>query len=83
MYPKPSSFKTIQGYPQTEATFKDFFEVYENKGLTTYKIIIKATVQYNELELQNSLLNYLRSNNIWMSSELISESVDRVYQLRT
>jgi hypothetical protein len=29
MYPKPKSFSTIQGYPQTEAAYKDFFEVYE------------------------------------------------------
>jgi hypothetical protein len=79
MYLKPSSFKTIQGYPQTEAAFKDFFEVYENKGITAYyKIFINATMQYNELELRNSLLNYLRSNNLWKSSELISESVDEM-----
>jgi hypothetical protein len=78
MYPKPRSFTTIQEYPQTEAAFKDFFEVYENKGLTTYKIFVKATMQYNELELRNSLLNYLRSNNLWMSSDLIAESVDEM-----
>jgi hypothetical protein len=78
MHPKPSSFKTIQEYPQTEAAFKDFFEVYENKGLTTYKIFIKATMQYDELDLRNSLLNYLRSNNLWMSSEFISESIDEM-----
>jgi hypothetical protein len=78
MFPKPNSFKTIQEYPQTEAAFKDFFEVYENKGLTTYKIFIKATMQYDELDLRNSLLNYLRSNNLWMSSEYISESIDEM-----
>jgi hypothetical protein len=78
MHPKPSSFTTIQEYPQTEAAFKDFFEVYENKGLTTYKIFIKATMQYDELDLRNSLLNYLRSNNLWMSSELISENIDEM-----
>jgi hypothetical protein len=78
MFPKPKSFTTIEGYPQTEAAFKDFFEVYENKGLTTYRIFIKATMQYDELDLRNSLLNYLRSNNLWMSSELISESVDEM-----
>jgi hypothetical protein len=78
MFPKPKSFKTIQEYPQTEAAFKDFFEVYENKGLTTYKIFIKATMQYDELDLRNSLLNYLRSNNLWMSSEFISENIDEM-----
>ena len=78
MYPKPSSFTTIQGYPKTEADFKDFYEVYENKGLTIYKIFVKTTMQYNELELRNSLMNYLRGNNLWMSSELISESVDEM-----
>jgi hypothetical protein len=78
MFPKPKSFKTIQEYPQTEAAFKDFFEVYENKGLTTYKIFIKATMQYDELDLRNSLLNYLRSNNLWMSSEYISENIDEI-----
>jgi hypothetical protein len=78
MHPKPSSFMTIQEYPQTEAAFKDFFEVYENKGHTTYKIFIKATMQYNELDLRNSLLNYLRSNNLWMSSEFISENIDEM-----
>ncbi|OEU13909.1 hypothetical protein FRACYDRAFT_242263 [Fragilariopsis cylindrus CCMP1102] len=35
-------------------------------------------MQYNELELRNSLMNYLRGNNLWMSSELISESVDEM-----
>jgi hypothetical protein len=78
MFPKPRSFTTINEYPQTEAAFKDFFEVYENKGLTTYKIFVRATMQYDELDLRNSLLNYLRSNNLWMSSELISESVDEM-----
>jgi len=78
MFPKPKPFTTLQGYPQTEAAFKDFFEVYENKGLTTYRIFIKATMQYNELDLRNSLLNYLRSNNLWMSSDLISESIDEM-----
>jgi hypothetical protein len=78
MFPKPKPFTTIQGYPQSEAAFKDFFEVYENKGLTTYRIFIRATMQYNELDLRNSLLNYLRSNNLWMSSNLISESVDEM-----
>jgi hypothetical protein len=78
MHPKPRSFMTIQDYPQTEAAFKDFFEVYENKGLTTYKIFIKATMQYDELDLRNSLLNYLRSNNLWMSSEFISENIDEI-----
>ena len=78
MHPQPNPFTTIQEYPQTEAEFKDFFEVYENKGFTTYRIFIKATMQYNELELRNSLLNYLRSNNLWMSSELISENVDEM-----
>ena len=78
MFPQPEPFTTIQEYPQTEAAFKDFFEVYENKGFTTYRIFIKATMQYNELELRNSLLNYLRSNNLWMSSDLISENVDEM-----
>jgi hypothetical protein len=78
MFPRPRPFTSIQEYPQTEAAFKDFFEVYENKGLTTYRIFIKATMQYNELDLRNSLLNYLRSNNLWMSSNLISESVDEM-----
>jgi hypothetical protein len=78
MFPKPKSFTTIQEYPQTEAAFKDFFEVYENKRLTTYKIFIKATMQYDELDLRNSLLNYLRSNNLWMSSEYISENIDEI-----
>jgi hypothetical protein len=78
MFPKPKSFMSIQEYPQTEAAFKDFFEVYENKGLTTYKIFIKATMQYDELDLRNSLLNYLRSNNLWMSSEFISENIDEM-----
>jgi hypothetical protein len=41
MHPKASSFKTIQGYPQTEAAFKDFFEVYENKGLTAFKLLLR------------------------------------------
>jgi hypothetical protein len=35
-------------------------------------------MQYNDLELQNSLLNYFRSNNLWMSSELISKSADEM-----
>jgi len=78
MFPKPNSFTNIQEYPKTEAAFKDFFDVYENKGLTTFKIFVRATMQYNELELRNSLLNYLRSNNLWMSSELISENVDEM-----
>jgi hypothetical protein len=78
MFPKPSPFTTIQGYPQTEAAFKDFFEVYENKGPTIFKIFIKATMQYDELDLRNSLLNYLRSNNLWMSSESISKNVDEM-----
>jgi hypothetical protein len=78
MFPKPSPFTNIQEYPKTEAAFKDFFDVYENKGLTTFKIFVRATMQYNELELRNSLLNYLRSNNLWMSSELISENVDEM-----
>jgi hypothetical protein len=68
MFPKPKPFSTIQGYPQTKASFKDFFEVYENKGLTMYKIYIRATMQYDELELRYSLLNYLKSNNLWMTS---------------
>jgi hypothetical protein len=78
MYPKPKSFSTIQGYPQTEAAYKDFFKVYENKGLTIYKIYLRATMQYDKLELRHSLLNYLKSNNLWMTSELISESVDKM-----
>jgi hypothetical protein len=78
MFPKPRPFTTIRGYPQTEAAFKDFFEVCENKGLTTYRIFTKATMQSNELDLINSLLNYLRSNNLWMSSNLILESVDEM-----
>jgi hypothetical protein len=78
MYPKPQSFATLQGYPKTEAAFNDFFEVYENKALTIYKIYIRATMQYDELQLRYSLLNYLKSNNLWMSSELISESVDEM-----
>ena len=78
MYPKPRPFTSIQEYPQTEAAFKDFFDVYVNKSLTTFKIFVKATMQYNELELRNSLLNYLRSNNLWMSSDLISENVDEM-----
>ena len=78
MFPKPKPFTTIQEYPQNEAAFKDFFEVYANKGLTTYRIFLKATMQYNELDLRNSLLNYLRSNNLWMSSDLISENVDEM-----
>ena len=79
MFPQPKPSTTIQEYPQTEAAFKkDFLEVYENKGSTTYRNFIKATMQYNELELRNSLLNYLRSNNLWMSSDLISENVDEM-----
>ena len=78
MYPKPKSFSTIQDYPQTEAGFKDFFEVYENKGMTTYKIFLKATMHYDELDLRNSMLNYLRTNNLWMESELIHENIDEM-----
>ena len=78
MFPHPKPSTTIQENPQTEAAFKDFLEVYENKGSTTYRNFIKATMQYNELELRNSLLNYLRSNNLWMSSDLISENVDEM-----
>ena len=78
MFPTPRPFTTLEGYPKTEAAFKDFFEVYQNKGLTTYRIFLKATMQYNELDLRNSLLNYLRTNNLWMSSDLISENVDEM-----
>jgi hypothetical protein len=39
---------------------------------------IRATMQYNKLELRYSLLNYLQSNNLWMTSELISEIVDEM-----
>jgi hypothetical protein len=78
MYPKPQSFSHLQGYPQTKAAFNDFFEVYENKGLIIYKIYIQATMQYDELQLRHSLLNYLKSDNLWMTSELISESVDEM-----
>jgi hypothetical protein len=35
-------------------------------------------MQYDELDLRNSLLNYLRSNNLWMSSEFISENIDEM-----
>jgi hypothetical protein len=78
MFPKLKSFSTMQGYPQTEAAYKDFFEVYKNKGLTIYKIYIRATMQYDKISLRHILLNYLRSNNLWMASELIAESVDEV-----
>jgi hypothetical protein len=40
MFPKPISFSNIEGYPQTKAAFKDFFEIYENKGLTNFKIFV-------------------------------------------
>ena len=40
------------------AASKDFFEVYENKGLITFQIFVEAAMQYNGLEFRKSLLNY-------------------------